>query len=134
MRLVIAGHVSRDSETDFTLDSEQSTTEDFHTFNPSPMRDGSSAEGFEALGLREGSVSPEPARFERTGLFYKSTRFRGGSYDDDMDSFRDFTTGRSSSELENIPEKYFVTVSGFDATSPGVTAIPLPKPRNVTEV
>ena len=126
----VSGHVSRDSETDFTLDSEQSTTEDFNNFNPSPViRD-----------IREPSESPEPGRFERSGVFYKSTRFRGGSYEDDTDSCRDY---RSSAELSGnipekylgaIPEKYFVTVSGFDDTSPVTQPQVVPKARNVTEV
>ena len=108
----------RDSETDFTLDSEQSTTEEFIS---SP--------------IRADTESPEPSgfRFERTGPFYKSTRFRDTS--DDM--FRDYQDPVSPA-VDHIPEKYFVTVSGFEDTAPGdsvhVSSAQTPKPRNVTEV
>ena len=128
--------VTRDSETDFTLDSEQSTTEtDFQTFPLNPSHTP-----------RPESVSPEPTgfRFERNG-FYKSTRFRGGggSVDDDDEemSYHDMCT-MSPDNVGNIPEKYFVTVSGFDESPrpagpgtphPHVTNVQM-KPRNVTEV
>ena len=117
-RDMMSRDVTRDSETDFTLDSEQSTTEDI---------------------IRADTESPEPSgfRFERTGPFYKSTRFRDTS--DDM--FRDYQDPVSPA-LDHIPEKYFVTVSGFDDTGPHtapgdsvhVTSAQPPKPRNVTEV
>ena len=127
--------VTRDSETDFTLDSEQSTTEtDFQTF---PLNHSHTP--------RPESVSPEPTgfRFERNG-FYKSTRFRGGagSVDDDDEemSYHDMCT-MSPETVGNIPEKYFVTVSGFDDSPPRPAGTPHPhvtnvtmKPRNVTEV
>ena len=113
-RDMLSRDVTRDSETDFTLDSEQSTTEDI---------------------IRADTESPEPSgfRFERTGPFYKSTRFR----DTGDDMFRDYQDPVSPA-LDHIPEKYFVTVSGFDDTAPGdsvhVTSAQPPKPRNVTEV
>merc|ERR550534_93128 len=65
---------------------------------------------------RAESESPEPSgfRFERTGPFYKSTRFRE-TEDRDYRDYQDMT----SPTLDNIPEKYFVTVSGFEDTGLG---------------
>ena len=133
---------TRDSETDF-IDSQQSLVDDFQNFNEVPR-------SFVHRGSDRGtdsaasSASPANFRFERNG-FYKSTRFRGGNLEDDR-SYHDFC---SVPEVENIPEKYFVTVSGFDDTqhfgvncsssgdyvsSPGLPVQPQSKPRNITEV
>ena len=131
---------TRDSETDF-IDSQQSLVDDFQNYNEgsrSHVHRGSDR------GTDSGASSVSPSvsnfRFERNG-FYKSTRFRGGNLEDDR-SYHDFC---SVQEVENIPEKYFVTVSGFDDTQHfGVNCSPsgeylgrpgqLAKPRNITEV
>ena len=120
--MMMSRDVTRDSETDFTLDSEQSTTEEF----TSP-----------AQAARAESESPEPSgfRFERTGPFYKSTRFRESD-----DIYRDYQDSVSPG-VDHIPEKYFVTVSGFEDTGPNLcsqlttsgSAAGAAKPRNVTE-
>ena len=133
---------TRDSETDF-IDSQQSLVDDFQNYNEVPRSYGhrGSDRGTDSAAS---SVSPANFRFERNG-FYKSTRFRGGNLEDDR-SYHDFC---SVPEVENIPEKYFVTVSGFDdtqhlgvncspsgefVTSPGPPGQPQTKPRNITEV
>ena len=74
-------------------------------------------------------------RFARNG-FYKSTRFRGGSLDDDDDdlmSYEKYQDYGSGPELGNIPEKYFVTVSGFEEPARATPHV-IQKQRNVTEV
>ena len=132
---------TRDSETDF-IDSQQSLVDDFQNYNEGPRSHvhRGSDRGTDSVAS---SVSPSVSnfRFERTG-FYKSTRFRGGNLEDDR-SYHDFC---SVQEVENIPEKYFVTVSGFDDTqhfgvncSPSGEYVSRPachtnKPRNITEV
>ena len=131
---------TRDSETDF-IDSQQSLVDDFPNYNEGPRSHvhRGSDRGSDSVAS---SVSPSVTnfRFERNG-FYKSTSFRGGNLEDDR-SYHDFC---SVQEVENIPEKYFVTVSGFDDTQHfGVNCSPSgeyvgrggqqTKPRNITEV
>ena len=135
---------TRDSETDF-IDSQQSLVDDFQNYNEGPR---SHVHRGSDRGTDSGASSVSPSvsnfRFERNG-FYKSTRFRGGNLEDDR-SYHDFC---SVQEVENIPEKYFVTVSGFsDDTqtqhfgvncSPSGDYVGRPggqgsKPRNITEV
>ena len=142
-----ARDLTRDSETDFTVDSEQSTTEaEFPVYNNQQAPSPSS---------REDSESPDHSgfRFERSGQFYKSTRFRTGpELDEDESIFRhgDYADMAESVSpgvgLDNIPEKYFITVSGFeDNTAPSgghvqhgdqmhVSSTHTQKQRNVTEV
>ena len=106
---------TRDSETDF-VDSEHSI-DDPQNHNEIP---------------RTVSRDQEPFRFERNG-FYKSTRIRGSLEDS---SYHDFCPPEV--ERTEIPEKYFVTVSGFDdsdsfnATNRDFSQNA--KPRNITEV
>ena len=136
--MMMSRDVTRDSETDFTLDSEQSTTEEF----TSPAQAANQSPAFRSRDLsgpiRAESESPEPSgfRFERTGPFYKSTRFRESD-----DIYRDYQDSVSPG-VDHIPEKYFVTVSGFEDTGPSLcsqlttsgSATGAAKPRNVTEV
>jgi len=107
---------TRDSETDF-VDSEHSL-DDPQNHNEIP---------------RTSSRDQEPFRFERNG-FYKSTRIRGSLEDS---SYHDFCPPEV--KRTEIPEKYFVTVSGFDDTEPSFSATnrdfsQCAKPRNITEV
>lgn len=112
---------SGDTYTDATLDTEQSTTEDFAAI---PQTDRAYTE----------SPVPSGFRFERTGPFYKSTRFKEiNDYEGSVPV---------SPAMDHIPENFFVTVSGIDETRPKasrddmvcVTTALATKPRNVTEV
>ena len=107
---------TRDSETDF-VDSEHSL-DDLENHNEVP---------------RTSSRDQQPFRFERNG-FYKSTRIRGSLEDS---SYHDFCPPEV--KRTEIPEKYFVTVSGFEDAEPNFSATnrdfsQSAKPRNITEV
>jgi len=106
---------TRASETDF-VDSEHSLDDPKNRYE-SPMTMSGDQEQF---------------CFERNG-FYKSTRIRGSLEDS---SYHDFCPPEV--ERTEIPEKYFVTVSGFydtdsfSGTNRDVSVDA--KPRNITEV